>query len=334
MIVNDLKDLLDRVNELKDKKKVIGLITGSYDLLHEGHKFAINYSVKKSDVLIILVNSDISIKTYKGKNRPFEPLSKRMKNLENFNEDLILYKLDDVIPNELIEKIKPNIYFLSKEWSKNPVEEKVLYKVRCKLDVHPELEGFSTSSNHVVNKSKKFKENFAIFFDRDGTINKDTGYVSQTSQIEIEDINLKGLKLISELNYLNIVVTNQSGVAKGYLSEEQLKEINNKILEIINFSGGRIDKFYYDISSSQKPSIYRKPRNGMLLKAVEDFDIVLRDSWLIGDKDTDIEMAKKNHIRSIYIENKNYPYVSSYKFDFKAENLFDAYKIIKSNIST
>ena len=313
MIVNDLKDLLDRVNELKDKKKVIGLITGSYDLLHEGHKFAINYSLKKSDVLIILVNSDISIKTYKGKNRPFEPLSKRMKNLENFNEDLILYKLDDVIPNELIEKI---------------------YEVGCKLDVHPELEGFSTSSNHIVNKSKKFKENFAIFFDRDGTINKDTGYVSQTSQIEIEDINLKGLKLISELNYLNIVVTNQSGVAKGYLSEEQLKEINNKILEIINFSGGRIDKFYYDISSSEKPSIYRKPGNGMLLKAVEDFDIVLRGSWLIGDKDTDIEMAKKNHIRSIYIENKNYPYVSSYKFDFKAENLFDAYKIIKSNIST
>ena len=71
----------------------------------------------------------------------------------------------------------------------------------------------------------------------------------------------------------------------------------------------------------------------MILKAVDEFNIVLKNSWLIGDKDTDIELAKKNNIKSIYIENKMYKYTSEFKYDYKVRNLFEAYRIIKQNLN-
>ena len=331
MIIKNFEYLTIKCKHIKEKNQTIGMISGSFDRLHEGHKHALNYSKKHSDHLVVLVNSDNSIKTYKGKNRPFENITTRLENLEKFNNNFIIYEFDDLIPNKLIESIKPNFYFLPKEWSSNPVEKAILEKIECKLIIHTSLPGFSTSSGTSKNEIKKFKEKSAIFLDRDGTINDDVGYLNDKSKISISEENLNGLKLISKLKYLNIIITNQSGVSKGLLSVDKLKEINECIIYKIESHGGRIDKVYYDISSNENPSTSRKPNNGMVLKAVEEFNVVLRDSWLIGDKDTDIELAKKNNIKSIYIENKMYKYQSEFVYDFKVNNLTEAYEIIKES---
>jgi len=333
LIIKNLENLILKSENINKSFETIGMISGSFDNLHAGHKHALSFSKEYCDHLIVLVNSDNSIKSYKGKNRPFEKISTRIENLEKYNNKLIIYEFDDLIPNKLIETIKPNFYFLPREWSSNPVEKTILEKIDCKLIIHTSLSGFSTSSDASKNEIKKFKENSAIFLDRDGTINDDVGYLSDKSKINIPEENLIGLKLISKLKYLNIIITNQSGVSKGLLSENKLKEINKCLIDKIESYGGRIDKVYYDISSNKNPSRFRKPNNGMILKAVDEFNVVLRNSWLIGDKDTDIELAKKNNIRSIYIENKMYKYQSEFLYDFKVNNLIEAYEIIKENLN-
>lgn len=312
-----------------DKKKDLGLISGSFDIFHQGHKHALQYAKEKVENLIVLVNSDESIKIYKGKNRPKQNYATRINNLENFDPELIYVKLDDVIPNDYIKIIKPTKYFLSKEWSSNPPEKCELKKIDCDLIIHPDLEGFSSTKEIDKNFENKFLENAAIFFDRDGTINKDRGYINSIDDVEIKDINLQGLRKLSCLNFKNIIITNQSGVSKGLISDEQLKGVNNKIKKIVENNGGRIDKIYFDTSSPEAPSKFRKPNNGMLLQAIEEFNIVLRRSWLIGDKDSDIELAKRHHIKSIYINNDQYDYSSGFNYDFKVDNLLEAYYIIK-----
>tara|TARA_Y100000741_G_scaffold88433_2_gene65360 strand:+ start:2504 stop:3505 length:1002 start_codon:yes stop_codon:yes gene_type:complete len=333
LIVTNFENLILKCKNIKKNNKTIGMISGSFDKLHAGHKHALSFSKNYSDHLVVLVNSNDSIKTYKGKNRPFEDITTRLNNLERFNNQFIIYEFDSLIPNKLIEAIKPDFYFLSEEWSRNPVEKSIIDRINCELVIHTSLPGFSTSKKTLKNKDKKFNESLAIFFDRDGTINEDVGYLTDVSEIKISDENLKGLKLISQLKYLNIIITNQSGVEKGYLTKYKLNKINENIVNQIESYGGRIDKVFFDISSDENPSKFRKPNNGMILKAIDEFNIVLKNSWLIGDKDTDVELAKKNNIKSIYIENKMYKYTSEFKYDYKVKNLLDAYKIIKQNLN-
>tara|TARA_B100001057_G_C22733471_1_gene904816 strand:+ start:252 stop:1253 length:1002 start_codon:yes stop_codon:yes gene_type:complete len=331
LIVKNFENLILKCKNIKKSNQTIGMISGSFDELHDGHKHALSFSKNYSDHLIVLVNSNDSIKTYKGKNRPFDDIAIRINNLEMFDNKLIIYEFNNLIPNKLIEEVKPDFYFLSEEWSRNPVEKSTIDKINCELVIHTSLPGISTSKNTLNNKHKKFSESFAIFFDRDGTINKDVGYLTDISEIKISDENLKALKLISKLNYLNIIITNQSGVKKGYLTKYKLNKINDSLVNQIESHGGRIDKVYFDISSDENPSKFRKPNNGMILKAVDEFNIVLKHSWLIGDKDTDVELAKKNNIKCIYIENKMYEYISEFKYDYKVNSLLEAYKIIKQN---
>lgn len=326
MLIKNTNQLINLLTKFRDKKKTIGAISGSFDDLHEGHKYALDFCSKKVDMLIVLVNSDQSIKTYKGDERPINTLEKRLENLEKFSKTIYYLAFNELIPNNKLEIIKPNYYFLSPEWMNNPVEKTVLLKNNTEIVVHPVKDNLSTSlMNDGLDKSKG-----AIFLDRDGTINRDSGFIDEINKIEISDKNLKAMKHLSSLDYLNIIITNQSGVGYNYFSLSAMKKINNKVVDIIVENGGRIDKVYFDTSTKENPSEHRKPNLGMIMQARKDFNISLKNSWVIGDKDSDIELGKKSNMRSIYIVNKNYKYISPFNPDFEVKNLYEAYEIIES----
>ncbi len=323
MIINTRSKLNEVINNIDSNKK-IGAISGSFDVLHEGHKHSLSYCIKNVDFLFVLINTDQSVKTYKGDERPIQNLDERLKTLEKFFKNIFFVPFEELIPNNVLRIIKPNIYFLSSEWINNPVEKHVLNSIGCEIKEHPELDGISTSNNNDnVDTSRG-----AVFLDRDGTINEDVGYLKSVEDIKISKSNLLALSNISQLDLFNIIVTNQSGVGYGYLSHEKMIEINNSILQIINLSGGRIDKIYFDTSTKENPSLLRKPNIGMILKAREDFNISLKKSWIIGDKDSDIELGKKCNMKTIHIENNQYEYKSLFKPDYYVKNLNEAYEII------
>lgn len=332
MIIDNKEDLERKISEFKNNNLKIGTISGSFDCLHDGHKFSLNFCIEKVDKLIVLVNSDKSISNYKGKNRPIENINKRLESLEKYSSNNFYYVFDNLVPNETLDFIKPDIHFISKDWSDNPVEGHIIEENGGKVIEHPHLEGISTSIKLETNEDTE-EVNKAIFFDRDGTINDDVGYLNNLEEISISENTLEALKRISKLDYLNIIVTNQSGVERGYLTLEILNDINKKIKEIIEQHHGRINHIYFDTSTAENPSKYRKPANGMIIKAVEDYNISLKDSWVIGDRDTDIELGKMCNMKSILIKNDRYKYKSKIKPDYIVRDLLEAYDVIFNNTS-
>ena len=327
MIIKSSKDLKKVSEELHAKNYILGAISGSFDELHDGHKFSITDCSRKVDKLFVLINSDESVKTYKGNQRPIQELNIRLSSLEEFNNEIIIVPFYELIPNNLLEIIMPNKYFLSSEWIKNPVEKPVLEKINCSIEDHPVLANISTSKNLKISDTSVG----AIFLDRDGTINEDVGYLDSLQDIRISQENLPALNNLSNLNLLNIIITNQSGVGQNFFSIETLHSINAQIIKLIEQNNGKIDKLYYDTSTKNNPSEFRKPNIGMILKARVDFNISLKKSWIIGDKDSDIELGKKCNMKSIYIINKKYHYESFFKPDFTVNNLSEAYEIISKS---
>ena len=154
----------------------------------------------------------------------------------------------------------------------------------------------------------------AVFLDRDGTIIEDIGYLGECSKIKFLPRASKAIKLLNENGFKVIVATNQSGVARGYFTEETVREINRYIQETLAKQGALIDKFYYCphhiegiIEEYKKECYCRKPNPGMIEQAVGEFDIELKNSFVIGDKSTDIELGHRAGCRTILLTNKMSP---------------------------
>ena len=100
------------------------------------------------------------------------------------------------------------------------------------------------------------------------------------------------------------MVSNQSGVARGYYTEDDVKAMNEKVRREVEKRGGRIDAFYYCPHLPEEGCPCRKPKTGMIEKAVRDFDVDLVRSWVVGDSQADADLAKNAGLRSV-IEGEN-----------------------------
>ena len=146
----------------------------------------------------------------------------------------------------------------------------------------------------------------ALFLDRDGIINVDHGYIYKIEDFEFVDGIFDLVKLFSDAEYLIFVVTNQSGIGRGYYNEEDFTTLSNWMVEEFKKKNITIEKVYYCPHSPEDKCLCRKPQTGMIEQALKDYPIDLPNSWLIGDKQSDIDLAKNANIQnSIYIGNKN-----------------------------
>ncbi|MBQ9360522.1 MAG: HAD-IIIA family hydrolase [Lachnospiraceae bacterium] len=144
----------------------------------------------------------------------------------------------------------------------------------------------------------------AVFLDRDGVINKDSGYINSLEELEIFPFTKQCIDEFHRLGYLAIVISNQSGVARGYLTEDTLREIN----EYIKNNTG-VDAIYYCpyheegiISEYTKKSDWRKPGTGMIKQACSDFHVDMSRSLLAGDRASDIKTGQNAGITTILLE--------------------------------
>lgn len=129
----------------------------------------------------------------------------------------------------------------------------------------------------------------AIFLDRDGTLNESVGYVNHRSRFRLFPFSVDAVRLINEEGYLAVLVTNQSGIGRGFFSEELVRSIHEDLQSLLETAGAKLDGIY---ACPHKPSdgcACRKPESGMLLQARDDLDIDLAASWIVGDTITDLE---------------------------------------------
>jgi len=135
----------------------------------------------------------------------------------------------------------------------------------------------------------------AVFLDRDGTINEEVNYLCHPEQLQLLPHAAEGIKLLREAGFLAIVVTNQSGVARGYFSERRVLEIHRALQALLAEAGTAIDGFYYcahhpevGYAPYRRECDCRKPKPGMLLRAAKDFQLDLAQCFVVGDKAIDI----------------------------------------------
>ncbi|MDD5712981.1 MAG: D-glycero-beta-D-manno-heptose 1,7-bisphosphate 7-phosphatase [Smithellaceae bacterium] len=148
----------------------------------------------------------------------------------------------------------------------------------------------------------------AIFLDRDGTINEEVGYLDDLSLLKLIDGAAEAIRLINESGMLAVVITNQSGVARGRFSEEFLQTVHAKLASELAAQGARIDAFYYcphhpteGKGKHVRVCGCRKPAPGMLFQAATDLDIDLGSSFMVGDTLKDIAMARLAGVKAILV---------------------------------
>ncbi|MEZ0324683.1 MAG: D-glycero-alpha-D-manno-heptose-1,7-bisphosphate 7-phosphatase [Fimbriimonas sp.] len=139
----------------------------------------------------------------------------------------------------------------------------------------------------------------AAFFDRDGVLNVDHGYVFKPEQWEWQEGAKEAIRWCNENRYLVVVITNQSGIGRGYYTEKDLEKLHGFIQEDLKNAGARIDAIYHCPHLPEDNCSCRKPLPGMILQAIRDLDLDPARSFLIGDNPTDIEAAQAAGIKGV-----------------------------------
>lgn len=145
----------------------------------------------------------------------------------------------------------------------------------------------------------------AVFFDRDGTLNRDVGYVTHLDVYELLPRAAAAVRKVNEAGWLAILITNQAGVARGYFSESMIEKVHRKLRDELSGKGARLDAIYYcpyvpngDVPAYALDSRMRKPYPGMILKAAEEHGVDLEKSVMLGDKYSDLEAGWRAGCRS------------------------------------
>ncbi|HVQ38302.1 MAG TPA: HAD family hydrolase [Pyrinomonadaceae bacterium] len=148
----------------------------------------------------------------------------------------------------------------------------------------------------------------AVFIDRDGTISEEVGYINHPSRFRVFSYSAAAIKRLNDNGWLAILVTNQAGVARGYFSEEMIQTVHSKLSDELKSSDAKLDAIYY---CAHHPSVgvppyrfdcdCRKPKPGLITRAARDFDIDIRESWMVGDRYSDIELARNAGLKSAFV---------------------------------
>ena len=173
----------------------------------------------------------------------------------------------------------------------------------------------------------------AVFLDRDGTIIADKNYLSKVEEIEFLPGAVEAVKILNKNNYYVILVTNQSGIARGYFSINTAEKIKKYFLAQLKNAGANIDKYYYCPHYPEGSGKYniacdcRKPKIGMFNTAINELAIDKIKSWVIGDKKSDLEFGINAGIKPILV-NTGYGKSVKYKNAVRKKDLLDAVKYI------
>jgi D-glycero-D-manno-heptose 1,7-bisphosphate phosphatase len=148
----------------------------------------------------------------------------------------------------------------------------------------------------------------AVFIDRDGTISEEVGYINHLSRFRLFPYASSAIKHLNQNGWLAIVITNQAGVARGYFSEDTIHAVHNAMTNELKRTGAQLDAIYY---CAHHPAVgelpyrldcdCRKPKPGLISRAVKDFDINLEESWMVGDRYSDVELARNAGINSMFV---------------------------------
>lgn len=331
--------------DLRKKGKTIGFTSGSFDLLHAGHADYLEKAKDMCDVLIVGVNSDQSVRQYKGENRPVMSEQQRIKLVAALETVDYVFLFNERRNNKNIEALKPDYYIKAGDYKKQSLTSSDLVeKFGGKVRLIPVEEQVSTSA--IIDKIAKtgsgenwikeegavhlerrpVKQSPAVFLDRDGTINEEILYLHDPAEYKLCHNAVKGVQKFQDMGYRIIIISNQPGIGMGYYSKQDFYAVNRKMLQIFSDADILVDKIYFCPHSKSEKCDCRKPNQALVQRAREELNVDLKKSIFIGDKTSDMETGKRAGMTTILMktgfkgEDGEYPG----KPDYHAKDLLDA----------
>lgn len=141
----------------------------------------------------------------------------------------------------------------------------------------------------------------AVFLDRDGTIARDVPYCSTPDDFNLLPTAAEAIRLLNKSNFKVVVITNQSGIGRGYFTEETLSRIHEKMEHELKQQGARVDAIYYCPHHPDDGCDCRKPKTALFRQAAEELDINIGNSYVVGDMPGDIDAGKALGCRTVLV---------------------------------
>ncbi len=314
------EDIAARIAELP---KPVVFTNGVFDVLHRGHVSYLHAARQLGGSLVVAVNSDASARMLgKGPDRPLNKDIDRAAVLAGLASVSLVTFFDERTPVELIQEVRPDLYVKGGDYDMEALEETRLVRSwGGEALAIPFVDGFSTTSLvqriragqaadavAAQHPSALISPRKAAFLDRDGVINLDRAYVHRWDEFEFVPGAVDAMRRLREAGYVLIVVTNQSGLARGMYTEAQFQELTRRMREALAAAGADVEAVYHcpHHPKGKVPELAvdcdcRKPEPGMILQAAREHGLSLADSFMVGDKPSDIEAARAAGLGRAYI---------------------------------
>jgi len=282
--------------------KSVVVVSGSFDVLHAGHLHMLDDAKGQGDVLVVLVNSDRSVRSYKGPSRPFMSEAHRVSLIAALGivDHVILF--DELTPIRALSRIKPDIFCNGPDWGKDCIERDVVEAGGGVVYVHPTR---SYSSSDIISRIQAAKDTptkKAVFFDRDGVLIEDRGYVHSVKDVSFMPGVFESLQLLQNAKYELFVITNQSGIGRGMYTVSDMQAVHDHMNAEFSKHGITISGFYFCPHTPDDGCECRKPGTALLTRAAAEHTLSLDKSWIVGDKPSDVECGRLANAKAILIQ--------------------------------
>jgi rfaE bifunctional protein nucleotidyltransferase chain/domain len=289
--------------EWREQGLRVGFTCGAFDLLHAGHVDYLEAARGLCDRLIVAVNSDESVRSYKNPLRPIVKQEFRMNVIGALRSVDAVTLMTDTRPAPLIELLRPDLYIKGGDYQISQLKSAPLvesYGGRCA--VIPVNHEISTSA--IVKRIQELSLYAAadkpvrelsgplVLLDRDGTLIENSHFLKDPQKVRLLEGAGEGLKTLQEAGFSLAVITNQQGMGLGYFDYEAFVAVNSAMLRQLAPYGIQIARFYFCPHSLAEQCDCRKPGTRMIERALADFHCKPEDCFVVGDARSDMEAAE------------------------------------------
>jgi len=278
----------------------IGFTCGSFDVLHAGHVQYLAAARQLCDRLLVAVNSDESIQSYKSPLRPVNPEAERMYVIAGLESVDAVTRLDDDRPLALIERWKPDLYIKGGDYSVDSLRSgEAVRAYGGRVEVIRSR--FETSTTRLFERIALLEAHAAplpaparelrglVLLDRDGTLIRNVPFLHDPAQVELLPGVAEGLKALQDAGLALAIVSNQQGIGLGYFKMQDFIAVNQELFRQLGPHGIKISRVYFCPHSLADDCACRKPGTAMIDRARRDFNVPAERTFVIGDTAADKE---------------------------------------------
>lgn len=332
------------IKSLKDNGKRVGYTSGTFDLIHPGHIQYLAEAKNEVDCLVVGVNDDSSVKEYKDPLRPIVLCEARLKVVAGLGSVDYVFSFSEKNNNHNIELLKPSVYLKAGDYTPEKLSSKsIVESYGGEIKIIPFIKGYSSTviiekiqNQFLINylhakpEKKIYEPKAAIFVDRDGTIIEHVPYLHEPEKVKLIPGALEALKDAQDKGYRIIMVTNQPGIGMGYFTVEDFHNVNLEIFKKASKVGVLFDKIYFSPFSKADKTNCRKPNTGMVDRAKAELNIIIEDSFCIGDMTGDVQLAKNAGCKAVLVKTgiAGSDHIFEAEPDYTLESLADLVSIL------